>query len=472
VACGLRRADPPADASPIHPISAAKPYKVADYRFLGPLVGSRSIVQLGESIHVTQEFPLARLNVVRYLHEELGFDVLALEGSSLAAWLAADHLRTSSDSDVAKATRAQQLAWFALWQTEPMLKLMDYILSTQKTAHPLYLASFDIQPGTSRAFGGSPTAALQAFYAAVGSYAPESVKPESEQQWTKALLPFLNCYKDRSPRNPLMKTDAERATNSIETWLESIVPVVTRQTSAAHAQALLLVPSTLKQDIALCEAVTAPNAPPSAYTETRDQLNAQNVLTLRQSISANHRVIVWAHHSHITYNSSGTNIASMGQHLHHAAGNELYTIGLFAGRGSATQVDDSSLLPVVPRKLRPLSFYPVENGLANLSQGDFFVDFLSAAQPPSWWSRPAYSRLETKGAQKTVLAKDYDAAIFLHTVHPADLTFMPPLIRRGLWLCGFFLDNLWIWISLALLAILFAARKFFRNPSSPPAKAR
>ena len=75
-----------------HTIDLATPDRATDYDYLRTAVGARSIVQLGESIHLTDEFPRARLRLVQHLHESIGFDVLALEGSVVNAWLAMERL--------------------------------------------------------------------------------------------------------------------------------------------------------------------------------------------------------------------------------------------------------------------------------------------------------------------------------------------------------------------------------------------
>jgi erythromycin esterase-like protein len=49
------------------------------------------VVALGESIHLTREMPLVRLGVLRYLHEEKGFNVLALEGAMIDIWTAQEN---------------------------------------------------------------------------------------------------------------------------------------------------------------------------------------------------------------------------------------------------------------------------------------------------------------------------------------------------------------------------------------------
>ncbi len=79
------------------PLELDKPYAVDDYKFLDRAIGSAAIVQLGESLHITQEFPRVRLRLIQYLHEQLGFDTLALEGSLTQTWLAQETLYRAPD---------------------------------------------------------------------------------------------------------------------------------------------------------------------------------------------------------------------------------------------------------------------------------------------------------------------------------------------------------------------------------------
>jgi hypothetical protein len=60
-----------------------------DFSDLAPLadfVGNRRIVLLGESGHGVAEFNHLKVRLVKYLHEELGFDVVAFESSFYECW--------------------------------------------------------------------------------------------------------------------------------------------------------------------------------------------------------------------------------------------------------------------------------------------------------------------------------------------------------------------------------------------------
>jgi erythromycin esterase-like protein len=136
----------------ICPVPLTAPYRPQDYDFLRSAVRDHSITQLGESIQLTEEFPRARVRMVRFLHEELGSDVIALEGSAVNAWPAMEALY-QSPHDSAATRKAQEIAWFPLWDTDAMYELMAYIAQTQSTRDPLYLESFGMQAGASRGTG-------------------------------------------------------------------------------------------------------------------------------------------------------------------------------------------------------------------------------------------------------------------------------------------------------------------------------
>src|SRR5829696_2906880 len=46
---------------------------------LGDAIGNKRIVLIGENGHGVAQFSMARAQIVRYLHERMGFDVVAFE---------------------------------------------------------------------------------------------------------------------------------------------------------------------------------------------------------------------------------------------------------------------------------------------------------------------------------------------------------------------------------------------------------
>ncbi len=430
----------------IHPIDIGKPYRAGDYAFLDAAVGSRSVVALGESIHVTQEMPLVRQRFVRYLHERKGFDVLALEGSLMDAWTAQEHVYANGVVGPAAAQLYTREALFGLWQTAPMEAVVAEALKPQSGAPAIYLTSFDLQPGMSRAYGGSAEKSLGAFLAAVHALDP-SVTDQTLHEWTTSLSPSLECKSSQ--------TDPQ-ALSDLEHWIDgSAASAVGARRPAMHVAALKLVPTMLRYRLQQCSDWLAASKSMVVYQRSRDELNAKLAMALLERFP---KMMLWAHHSHLHYNSLGKSIPSMGQHLHGALGDQLYTIGVFALDGAAmdtSKVDAAEGLAVVPAlAAKPLpddARFSVERALAGLSKSDFFIDLKAA---PAAWAQPGFSRLETTGRMHTALSHDFDGAIFLHEVHGAELDFLPRPLNMAVGLVGWIYQHIVFATLIALLLVV------------------
>ena len=51
----------------------------SDLQFLKPLLENKRIVQLGESSHGVAQFNQAKVRLIKFLHQECGFDIIAFE---------------------------------------------------------------------------------------------------------------------------------------------------------------------------------------------------------------------------------------------------------------------------------------------------------------------------------------------------------------------------------------------------------
>ena len=111
----------------------------SDLRFLAPLLKDKRIVQLGESSHGVAEFSLVKVRLIRYLHEELGYDVIAFESPFVGCERAQQ--RSASLSPVELMRRCIT----SVWNAAEVLPLLDYMKATQRTARPLLLAGVDVQ---------------------------------------------------------------------------------------------------------------------------------------------------------------------------------------------------------------------------------------------------------------------------------------------------------------------------------------
>ena len=125
-----------------HPIASVQSLEgdtFADLQFFKTVLKDRRIVQLGESGHGVAEFNHAKVRLIKFLHQQMGFDVIAFE-SGLFECFHADRIAAANP-----ALTTLRNCIFAVWDTNEVLPLFEYIKSTRGTARPLTLAGFDTQ---------------------------------------------------------------------------------------------------------------------------------------------------------------------------------------------------------------------------------------------------------------------------------------------------------------------------------------
>ncbi len=275
---------------------------------------------------------------------------------------------------------------------------------------------------------------MRAFFAAVAPYDP-AIDPMRVAKWSETLGGALACNGEG---------DASPVVDEVEAWLDGpIAAKLVRARPAVHVAALHLIPAMLRSRLRLCHEWTADKRSMITYQRVRDQLNAEMVLKELKELPGPPKIILWAHHSHLHYNSLGRSIPSMGQHLHDVLHAGLYTIGLFAEGGSAidtAMIDQAHglgfLLGLAPKVIPHGARWSVEQQLSEQSPRDFFLDLRHASTS---LAVAGTSRLEINGRMPTALSADFDGAVLLHKVSGTDLDFLPGWLRLSARLLGFVL---------------------------------
>lgn len=386
-----------------HPVrSLTSTTDFADLQFLKPLLANRRVVQLGESGHGVRQFNQAKVRLIRFLHEEMGYDVIAFESSLHDCWWADRNRGMLAAEDLMRECP------FGVWHTEEVLPLMRYLRETSATARPLVLAGFDVQPSSRWQAGRKRPDLLHEVLSVVDPAAADSLRVldgrQAEMMATNiaGLGEFLRANAD----------SLIRAYGRAETILRQNEAALAAHFSADPDKPRVAL-ATVHGWLAFVRQMAAPT-PAERYT-ARDEGMADNLDVLLDVLYPGKKVIVWGHNSHLARGQVVPGRMNMGGLVHARRGAEVYTVGLYMYTGQAA--DNGRTVYAIPL---PHPAGSLENILNHARRRWSFVDFSTAAEGPgtSWIFRDIRSRSWGVNDETITPRAFYDGVLFFHTVSP------------------------------------------------------
>jgi erythromycin esterase len=299
-----------------HPIRSLGATNFSDLRFLAPLLAGKRVVQLGESSHGTAEFSLAKTRLIKYLHEELGYDVIAFESSVYECERADRNVATLSPLELMRS------CIFGVWHTAEALPLFDYIKETRRTARPLTLAGFDMQVSAPPAVQSRPSV-LRALIAPLDLGYADRVYETDREFLTQRTPAYAAQNRDRFVAGyDTLATFFRKNQKAIAVANpnDPNIAIIARQTAASMV-------------VHVRQLAASVNGVSVAAAELRDSAMASNLDFLLDELYPGKKIIVWGHNSHIRLSGRNESQKSMGSWLAARRRNELYTIGLYMYRG-------------------------------------------------------------------------------------------------------------------------------------------
>lgn len=385
----------------------------ADLQFFQDALKAKRIVQLGESSHGVKEFNNSKVRLVKFLHQEMNFNVVAFESSVFACYETDRRLK----KEMISAPAAMKNGIFDVWHTREVLELFRYILHTYQTDRPLKLAGFDVQHINS--FG--PFARSQLLFDVIASidssyaetvYELDSTHYEYRQFINNEFFNYLETQQDKVTKAYYDLVDflVKNETKIIERYSG---PITDYFISLQIAQSIPL-------DLVQIELFSAD--PVKSFSE-RDKGMAENFEILAQKIYPKEKIIVWAHNYHIMHDleaaRTGTVLQgskSMGSFLLSKFKEELYTIGFFMYTGSAA-FNDRTVYEIRPSSSGSLEsiFYRTRKKFVFLN-----IENLEKQKGNKWIYE--YTRTLDWGLVPIQLVFDdnYHGIFFIHSVSPPD----------------------------------------------------
>jgi len=378
--------------------------KFEDLEMLKPLLHDKRIVFLGESSHGVAEFNLAKTRIIQFLHQEMGYNVLAFESGLGNVMNAQGHI------DKQTAQQTMKDAIFGVWWTKETLPLFEYTKKTQNTDKPLKLAGLDIQ--------------LQGAFTN-GDWLQNSqlAKQFSDAEKQLAEWSFSNDLKSYQKVKPSII--------AVYKQVKSQVQLKEKELKAAYPSEphiVKLMERTLADRIRLADEYVELSIKTiieleqdkfDSYLKTmewRDQAMMENLLWLAEEIYPTEKFIVWAHNDHIRKAQSevmGSDpIKLMGERLPDIYKKYSYVLGLYmAGGETANNIGE-------PMTVLPPIKGSIEDILSSTNKPYTFIDLRNRQNERgnSWMFEPRLSYSWGVMEESLVPRDQYDGILLIDKV--------------------------------------------------------
>ncbi|MFW5433386.1 erythromycin esterase family protein [Paenibacillus apiarius] len=385
--------------------------RFTDLEALKPLLQDKRIVYLGESSHGAAEYNSAKTRLIQYLHQELGFNVVAFEtnlgnaASAYGSMTTREPIATMKDSI------------FRIWRVQENVPLFQYMKDTQKTNTPLALAGFDMQPQGQLISGewmGDEKLAkrfqeaeleLDKWQQSEDVEAYRQAKPKllDVYKQVRQLLPKRSeALRSQYPDNPHIVKLTERALDNrievVDQYMEISIPS-TSFLNGKSADYMTIIRS----------------------SEYRYRMMADNLIWLATNVYPNEKIIVWAHNGHIAkaYSKEMNSLPRrhMGELMQSTKfKDESYVIGLFMGGGTNAHVAGgfSDVLP-------PMA-HSVEEVMKSAGHPYTFVDMRYQPRVPgnTWMTQPNISYYDGVMPVSSIPLEQFDGMLLIDKVHSPD----------------------------------------------------
>jgi erythromycin esterase len=370
---------------------------------LAPLaraIDDSRIVLLGENGHGVGEFTDAKVAIVTWLHEHLGFDVVAFESGFFECAYAWERIEAATPA----GTLFQCLRYPS--QHAELLPLFERIHARRTSPHPLLLAGIDIQ-----AQGFDSEARPAILHRALSVVHPGLAARVATLDTALFLLRQFGGLGDavylwaaeHEDSAIALYDSAAVAASGWERWSFRLAAGrVTRLAARGRAAA----------------AGTATSRPPR-YFELRDEWMAVAVSALADSIDGSRKLIVWMHNDHARYGDfsmSGEPHRSTGGYLRERYGDGVFSIGFFMGRGTIADNRRIERQIAVPDSGGIEAFLRLPGSAAS------YLVLRDNAAPSvrAWADRPrSYLRMGLE-PMRLVPADEFDAMVYIDSVGPPD----------------------------------------------------
>lgn len=403
--------------------------EASDFAFLKPLLKEKKVVSLGENFHRVKEYSSVKVQMIKYLHEELGYNVIAFE-SGMGDAEAVRYYQDQFDS-----ASMMGLSIFPVWHSQETVELFDYIKEQAAGDHPLYLAGYDMQFNSyflsnviaeamkkldekqAQQFKDTDLNAINELYQIINQYGLLE-DSKDKQSYIRATKSLINKY-------------VPKYKQSIKFMKDNYKELAALYPNDPHFINIMI--RSMYDRISFMRMVLLEDKESYAY---RDEFMLNNLQYLMKTVYPDQKFILWAHNDHLSKNTSKVEIlekgkwtnsfSSMGEMLHKQLQDQLYVIGLYMNQGSSVAITTMTPFQIAPRPVGSLEHIIMQSGYKNT-----FVDLSKQSKKDAfnaWMFEPVYASEDgltdeviRTNVMKFIPREQYDGIIVVDEVNAPTL---------------------------------------------------
>lgn len=377
----------------VSPVCVNESMTNTDWKALARQLENKNIVLIGELNHGSKEIFLIRNELIKYLHNELGFNTILFESG--IGELALPDLKK-------KAMSAEQMTngFFGGWRTKEFRDLMGFIKEKN-----ISIAGFDVQRT-----GGSFKTLLAEM--ATKAYVDTAFYNDLEDRYGV-------IYRELSNNKTVFDTVRQKTEKLINDYKAVHIKL-------SHA----IIPPSSKEVLLTLQAIVnridylqymlqfVKDRDWNKRWAARDSLMARNIKWFADNIYSSEKLIVIAHNFHIA--KSNENEKVMGEFLSRSYANTMYSIGVFAGEGVYA---DNSGREVKMKPADPATL-DIKHIIASITGFAGYLDMPTKKLNGSEWLYNSIivndTFIDLKNSNRMILAKQFDGLLFIKKISMPD----------------------------------------------------
>ncbi|WP_214483422.1 erythromycin esterase family protein [Bacillus sp. SM2101] len=371
----------------------------SDLMFLKDILADKRIVMLGESSHGVAEYNQMKGRLIKFLHEELDYNVVAFESGMTEVNLT-NELLLELDS-----ITGMKKSLYNIWHTNNNTYLFKYIREQKSTSQPINLVGFDMNSM------GTREGLLYDFFEDINLEYAKAIEIAEKEFYSLTQL-----------GNPIPDERNKKLIDQYKNLLSSLNEENSNLARSLNENIQQLFDKIFKQRLYLLTNIYN-SSEEINYMNLRDKIMSENLVWLLNELYPDEKFVVWGHNGHIMKNNSATSngwYVSMVEYLPESIKNEAYVIGLYMYSGKHKSLDIKEIVDVnTNHKTNSIEH--------RLNQSGYPVTFLNINIKDDkansyWWNSEAIGKHDGRSDILFIPSEQYDGLILIDKVSPPSYT--------------------------------------------------